>query len=177
LTEQTFKLQPLNAKIRSGARIMADLLNRSSDQRVELGEDLDYFTGISTPLCWRGNQHSGIYLAWANKKRFIGFHRVFFTVRRSVPQDPPAQFELILSTGRPVTCECRTSHCGSTRDILAPYTVEKSSCQRRPAYGSRRPVPALSRHLYFDQLTSAFLSEAKIAGNPAGGILRQPSLS
>jgi predicted hydrocarbon binding protein len=55
LTEQTFKLQPLQTKIRNGARILADLLNSSSDEKVELGEDLDYFYWHihSCPICWQ----------------------------------------------------------------------------------------------------------------------------
>jgi predicted hydrocarbon binding protein len=93
ITEQTFKLQPLNTKIRNGARIMADLLNRSSDQRVELGEDLDYFYWHihSCPFCWQRETSIPVcYLAvgalqealyWVSSGKFFSVEEILCTAK------------------------------------------------------------------------------------------------
>ncbi len=59
LTESAFRLLPLNAKLKTGGRVFADLFNRLSDQRVrfeDAGTNLLWHIE-RCPLCW--GRHTG----------------------------------------------------------------------------------------------------------------------
>ncbi len=54
LSEMAFRMLPLSTKLRTGARIFADLFNKHTDQKVTL-EDKDgkiYWHIETCPLCW-----------------------------------------------------------------------------------------------------------------------------
>jgi len=55
LTDQTFKLLPLNDKIRRGANILAEAFKQHTDQRIRFDEDYQhYYLHIENcPLCWK----------------------------------------------------------------------------------------------------------------------------
>ena len=66
LADQNFRLLPLNTKIRQGAKILADIFNKYSDQRVQVGEDEQHFYWQmdDCPLCWgRDADHPICHLA------------------------------------------------------------------------------------------------------------------
>ena len=54
LTEMAFRLLPLPTKLRTGARVFADLFNKHSDQnvRVDESENKIYWIIEHCPLCW-----------------------------------------------------------------------------------------------------------------------------
>lgn len=54
LTEMAFRLLPLEMKLHVGARSLADLFNKHTDQRVRIeeGEDALYWHIERCPLCW-----------------------------------------------------------------------------------------------------------------------------
>lgn len=54
LTEMAFRLLPLRTKLRTGARVFAELFNKHTDQkvRVEEVENKIYWIIESCPLCW-----------------------------------------------------------------------------------------------------------------------------
>ena len=54
LTEMAFRLLPLPTKLRTGARVFADLFNKHSDQKVRVDESENkiYWIIEHCPLCW-----------------------------------------------------------------------------------------------------------------------------
>lgn len=54
-TELTFRLLPLDEKMRTGAAFFAEIFNRFSDQRVEISEDAEcfYWKIVRCPVCWQ----------------------------------------------------------------------------------------------------------------------------
>ena len=54
LTEMAFRLLPLPTKLRTGARVFADLFNKHSDQKVRVDEleNKIYWIIEHCPLCW-----------------------------------------------------------------------------------------------------------------------------
>ena len=54
LTEMAFRLLPLPTKLRTGARVFADLFNKHSDQKVRVDESENkiYWIIERCPLCW-----------------------------------------------------------------------------------------------------------------------------
>ena len=54
LTEMAFRLLPLPTKLRTGARVFADLFNKHTDQQVRVEETAEkiYWIIERCPLCW-----------------------------------------------------------------------------------------------------------------------------
>jgi predicted hydrocarbon binding protein len=54
LTEMAFRLLPLPTKLRTGARVFADLFNKHTDQKVRVEETAEkiYWIIERCPLCW-----------------------------------------------------------------------------------------------------------------------------
>ncbi len=62
LTETTFRLLPLPAKLNSGARAFAELFNTFTDQRVRIEEDGEKLLWHieRCPLCWGRQSHEPV---------------------------------------------------------------------------------------------------------------------
>jgi len=93
LTDQTFKLMPLNAKIRAGANTLADIFNNQSDLKVSLREDNHYYYWQIQycPLCWQRKVSIPVcYLAvgalqeslyWISSGKFFGVEEILCSAK------------------------------------------------------------------------------------------------